>query len=870
MNATRRPQVISAVPSTILFTILCLAGAARAQLPPPATPWQFDLTGFLQEATVADAGNALSGGRLMVNGHVVTVPANTIVLLPASALTWQELFAYAPAPWGIPGNPGVTSLLPTTGMAMADCAAVAVVPGVCPAPPLTTHEVHVVGNVEGTEWVAGLVDFSQQSLNQGQGYVTAIAYLTNAATGATETELQVATGNAANPVTRVRINDPVVPDIGSGRYSAGQSPDVRFMVDQDNPTIRSGSGFPMCLPRTDPAIADDPLCPQAQRPIVSPGPPVVYAGSVQMNDPTNPGLIGVPPDPLKQAPFEVGDYVTFSGNLVKESPAGGFALGDGATVGPWPGAAATYLSAHTLVNNVAIYTWPGTNPAYVALDVTLMGTGGVTVVGGTEAANRTRFEGFTTDPSRFIHLYGMDLTSAGAESDRDWGSTGVDPGPPTGAVKGRWRFRPPCKGSISFKDCVGPANGVFLPATREVRAVLQGAWTAGAPVCASGVKPPCNTIAGNGLLTGQYHAPIAEYIFPEQILGAPVPPANFDTIPFLASGGYSSVSGVLAPGPLVPFPSSATGGTCAPPTAVAGGPGSAAAGDLVTLDGRSSIGGPPIAFQWTQAATDPALVTLANADTSVATFTAPGLTAGGTLNFTLTVSACGVASTTSIAVTIASSSIPTVSLTPANPVTVVSGTPASVSATGVDPGGFGVSVAWTQTNAGTPGVPVVVNPNPMVCGPAAGTVTCPLSFTVSLPFDSPSQTINLYAQATNSLGQRSGRALTSVTVKQFPDTVTITSAEYRTLKQRLIVNATTSVVSPNVVLTLEPYVAIDGATWNLCPPGIGCTMTNLGAGNYVFDAVGVIEPATPPAKPLMVQSSLGGLSAPSVLTRIRQ
>ena len=86
----------------------------------------------------------------------------------------------------------------------------------------------------------------------------------------------------------------------------------------------------------------------------------------------------------------MGDYVTFAGTLVQD-------------------ANGTYVSAHTLVNNVAIYTWPGTNPAYVAIDVSFIGTGGLTVVGANEAAIMTRFEGFSTDTVRVVHLYGIDL-----------------------------------------------------------------------------------------------------------------------------------------------------------------------------------------------------------------------------------------------------------------------------------------------------------------------------------------------------------------------------------------------------------------------------------------------------------------------------
>ena len=292
---------------------------------------QFDIDGFLQTATLTTPGDAHSGGRLTVNGHLVTVPRETIVILPANALSWQELFAQAPAPYGIPGNPGVTTATPTTGMALADS-----------PKPAYTYEVHVVGNRQGDTYVAGLIDISQQGLNSGAGYINFIDYSTG--------EFRVG-GTSNTTGQRVQLNDP------TGRYGRIVSPDKRFTVDADNPTIAAGTGFPMCIPRTDPAVADDPLCPQGNRPSDGAG---GFAMAIQMNDPA---LVGNPlPDARIQAPFEVGDYVTYAGTMIND-------------------AAGSYVSAHTVTNNTAIYTWPGTNPAYVSTDVTLIGTGGLTILG---------------------------------------------------------------------------------------------------------------------------------------------------------------------------------------------------------------------------------------------------------------------------------------------------------------------------------------------------------------------------------------------------------------------------------------------------------------------------------------------------------
>ncbi len=245
------------------------------------------------------------------------------------------------------------------------------------------------------------------------------------------------------------------------------TPDDRFQVDQDNPTILAETGFPMCIPRVAPsATADDPLCPQANRPAVSnpvtdtsgitPQPNTLIAGEhyrmFRMDSPANvdahAGCLRTPcADPRQQAPFEIGDYVTFAGNV--ETDANG-----------------RYISAHTIVASLGIYTQPGVDPAYDTVDVSLIGTGGLTVFGAGEAAARTRFEGMTTDETRQIHVYGVDINpTTGATTDRDWGTILPDPGPPNGAVRGRWRFRPPCTATVATqKACTPPAVRPVHPA----------------------------------------------------------------------------------------------------------------------------------------------------------------------------------------------------------------------------------------------------------------------------------------------------------------------------------------------------------------------------------------------------------------------
>lgn len=791
-----------AVAALVALGLSVGSGSLHAQLPVPPSS-QFDLTGFLQEAKL-DPACTLSkncGGTLKVNGHVVVVPKETIVILPANALSWQELFAQAPAPYGL------GAATPSTGLALADS-----------PKPRTTFEVHVVGNrvlggPGGADvYIAGLINVAQQDLNSGAGYINFMDYNSG--------EMRVG-GTLGDSTTgaRVKINDPL------GRFGRASSPDPRFGVDPDNPTVSAGTGFPMCFPRVAPpppgGAETDALCPQGNRPKDLTG---AFIPAVQMLDPTV--FPGVFPDATKQAPLEVGDYVTFAGTLMTD--------GNG-----------DYVSAHTVGNNIAIYTWPGTNPAYVAVEVSLIGTGGLTVAGAGEAVIRTRFEGMSTDPTRNVHLYGIDLDPlTGATSDRDWGTIGVDPGPPNGAVKGRWRFRPPCVAAVATdKACTPPPGGTFLPPTREMRAVVEGL---------QGQVPgsPGAITTANGIYFGQYHAPIQEFIFPENVPGTAIPENNFNTIDFLAKGGYSSSTGFVA-GQLSPWPSNVPpAGACQAPVVSAGGPYTVASGGSVTLGG-SATGTAPFTYQWAPTAVG----SLSNVSIASPVFTAPVVGVQTPVALSLTVSnACG-SQTVGGTVTINAAAAPTVAASSAPSGSAFSGTLVTLNAVGVDPSGLPLTYRWTQT-AGR----AVLVPNPANGQSVTFTDTLPVGQTTS-------DVLNFNVVATNSVGVSSAAAFVSITVNPLPDSVLITTAEYRTSKQRLVITATTSVISANVVLKLKPYITVSGTTFD--PATLGNTFTNNGGGLYTLQLVGAPEPAVPPATPLIAFSNIGGQSLPTALTLIR-
>jgi PKD repeat protein len=881
--------------SLALVAALAWAGTAGAQLPLQAVGAQFDVTGFMQAATLDAPGDVLAGGTVQVNGQKIVVPRNTIFQMPAFAMTWQQLFALAPPPYT--GT--------QTGLALADVPA-----------PLGTYEVHVMGNIINNAYIAGLIFMSQQSLNSGQGFINFIDYANG--------ELRVG-GVIGDPSTgsRVKINDP------SGRFAPVYSLDPRFTIDNENPTIKTETGYPLCFPHVDPATADDPLCPQRNRPI---DPGTGFPQSIfTMQDPATAPQVALPDhgpangtNSYIAAPLALGDYVSYAGTLMKD--------GAQPSAGPMPaaGAAATYIAAHTITGNIGIFTAPGTFPVYVATDVMLLGVGGLPIAGlAQEATVRTRFEGFTTDPSRNISLWGIDVDACSvATSDRAWGTMDVDQGPPTGAVKGRWRFRPPQK-VLSL-----PPAGTYLPATRMMRSASIGAYSAASPV-----------ISNNGLITGQYAAPIFDFLFPENLgIGSPPVPLNLVDFPFLVNGTFAALPG-LNVGQLVPFPAATVPApSCgpppapAPPTAVATfAPAAPVTGQLVTLDGSAStdpnglaiawvwtapagitlnsttvvkptftptvagtytfsltvtnteglssapasvtvtvnnpagalaptanagaaqnvaagavvqlngtgsfdpnVPAQPLTYAWTQTAGAP--VTLSNAAAATPTFVATPTLAIQTLTFSLTVTNTSLltSAASTVTITVRAALAPTANAGPNQ--SVLANTAATnrlVQLNGsasFDPNGLPLTYAWNPGGGVTLSSTTVVNP------------------TFRVPNTNTRFDINLVVR--NSLNQSSGTARVTINVVTAPDTVAITGVIYRISKQRLDVTATSTIGTATP--TLAPVLVLKGFGVN----GTDLVMAFAG-GTYTVTVQGIAEPAL-----VTVTSSAGGSATSPVTTRL--
>ena len=779
----------------------------------------FDMVGFIQKATLDNPSDVFSGGSMTINGHVVVVPRNTILQMPAFALTWQEVFALAPLPYGLAGNG-------QSGLALTDS-----------PPPLVSYEVHVQGNrvVDGSgdRYIAGLIFLSQQSLNTGQGFINYIDYAKG--------ELRVG-GTPGDKTTgaRVRINDPLA------RFSRGDSPDRRFTIDEDNPTVRTETGFPLCVPRKDPAAGPDPYCPQGNRPK-----DLANSFLTTFTFPPAPTTAGQLPDPRLPAPFEIGDYISYQGTLAADPPAPG---ASGPTTAPYPlnanspstpqGPNDTYVSAHTVIANLGFFTAPGTVPVYVAIDVMLMGTGGLnTPLFPQEATLRTRVEGFTTDPtSAFggqasVDIWAIDVDPCtGATTDRLWiTGVAVDQGPPVGAVRGRWRFR--------------PTGGIFLPPARNLRATLSDGRRATTTMLPG----------GSGLDTGQYNAPIFTFIFPENLgIGNPPVPINLGDFPFLTSGSgpyFGAVPRATAygtVGPLSPWPGAvaptspicgSSGQLFLPVASAAASPSVASSGTTITLDasGSSDPNTPAsLSFNWSESGTPNGTTPVTLQPTGVpgvVTFVAPSVTTQTTLTFNVAVTNAAGTANASVTVTVTPLGKPVVVAT-ADPNPALGGTVVSLIASPTAPG---EKFQWVQL----PGNPRVSIPSPTL---ATTTFLAP-----PLPMGSSPVTLGFQVTATNAAG--SSTATTSVVVNPQPDTVTITSARYRLTKSRLDVTATTNapiVVDPKTGGLISPVFTLSFYDFNS-----GKTITSSGwflvGGVPTITVVGFADPGW-----VTVTSSFGG------------
>ena len=593
---------------TVLLVGLALMVATAAiaappvQTPPPA---QFDVEGFVQEATLDTTGAIctptdplLAGGTITINGQKIIVPCNTILQLPATSMTWAQLFDPASSAAINNGQPNHPS--GQTGLAISDS-----------PPPYPTFEARVIGNIlvdPGTgepRYIAGLViPVTQKNLMDGLGIINYIDYDTG--------RLRVG-GKPGDPNTGalVEINDPV------GRFGLAHSPDPRFTSDTNNPTVHTDTGYPVGIPKVAPTGAPgeigDPDRPYTNRPrngdplFAAFADPYISVGApLRRFDMPAPGTPGYSTDPTKQVPLMVGDWISYSGTLYRINPDGPSTPDN------------MYVSAHTLVANLGIFTAPGVPPCYVSVEDVLLGTQGPTIpdIPQENKAN-IKVEGFTSDPSRPVDIFAVDVNPCtGVETLRKLGT--ADPA----AQPVRGRFRLILNG------------GLFMPPTRELMVRSQTGVLRG---------------VANGLDAGQYRLPDFDFIFPENVVfGQPLVPNNFQDFQFLAQGS-GPLGGAGSGGPIVgqldPWPGSpappksacATNGFA--PVVSAGPDFTVGSGDQVTLGGVVTLDPSSSAVQYTWVQTAGPGVALSGFSTLTPSFTAPTLAPGkpsAVLTFKLT------------------------------------------------------------------------------------------------------------------------------------------------------------------------------------------------------------------------------------------
>jgi hypothetical protein len=778
-----------------------------------------------------------TGGWIQANNQLIRIPAGTIVVMPNTFLTWEELFEFNP-------NTHQTDPVFETGLAMAD---IVRFPG--------TYQATIDYNIINGQSIAGIVRIAQDGAAAMEGFIESIDY---------------ARGELIVNGQRIQINDPKLtfeipnPDgsgtgviLTKGRYTAGQSADPRMTVDQGNTTVRTATGFNMCIPVTPPGTynnelgipgvadpyvlvapagftytgMDDPQCPEInrKRDINGLGTLAIFTMNAPGDAPTpdNP----FPQDPYAEMPFEVGDFVDIIPTQEMDDR------------GP-------FLSATEVVGNIGVSTAPGVDPAYVVVEVTLMGTAATPDPAfPQEAGVRTRVEGFTTDPTRTVDVSAIDYDCNGNLTFREpsWvANFPVEPGPPGIGKRGRWRVR-------------FPQGGQFMPPTQNIGARVSGA------------------VLGknkSGSDSGEYQLPTGEFIYPELLVpGNPPVPFNFIDFVYLTNGSgplpllgsvfdSTQIQLGLAPAPfypnqntpqLNPFPYdvvpplTCTAGTftsVARPT-FSSTPNPPFAGVTVTLDGTAST--PPTGpFTWSQIINpgDP-VVTINNPNSAKPTFIAPTVAGSQNLAFQLIVGGDGFTPASAPATLIVPIVVPppntapavTASSSPANP--VASGALVTLSAIGVDPAAGALTFTWTQT-----GGPAVVL-TPTAADGSVQTFTAPIVPELTAPL---SLTFQVTATSAAS-GLVSTPAQVTVVVNPQTDVVIVTSAIYLTRKARLGITATD--FTPGVTLTVtldiinpatgQPYSAVMGQAIpggpgafdieidNLPPPNL-ITITSSGGG----------------------------------------
>ncbi|OSS44749.1 hypothetical protein B5807_10740 [Epicoccum nigrum] len=309
-----------------LTSLLSLATVGLAQIP-AVNVIPFQVTGSLDSCSAGTEYNA--GGIVSVNSFTITVPKNLIVSYPTTYSPFSKL-----------------------------CSAGA-----------GGFETTVTGNIIKGTPIAGQISVAARfGLEGSQGYIESI----------TDGVIQITGG------PKVRINDP------EGAFAPPVNKHAQFVIDTENPSVTSFSGFPMCIPYAGNANT----CKDSNRP----------AGQSSYEA----------PDPLTMVPLKAGDFIEYSG------------LKDG-----------DEILAHT-VNCVNVHVTTkasNTVPNYIRVEEAIVGV--VDPAGNLENAP-TRFVGYLSSCSgALVTVSAIDVDPCtGAETLRRIGSA-----TPKQELRCKWEMR---------------------------------------------------------------------------------------------------------------------------------------------------------------------------------------------------------------------------------------------------------------------------------------------------------------------------------------------------------------------------------------------------------------------------------------------
>ncbi|KAJ7671461.1 hypothetical protein DFH06DRAFT_1366430 [Mycena polygramma] len=423
------------------LALLALSTSVYSQSAPAYAPTPFTLIGTI-DAMSLGSGGVLAGGSITVNGLPIVIPQNTLVTLPSVTVAWSEMFT------------GTTPQLPMFGS--------------------VSWEATVYGNrLANGNMVAGLVYIAQEAFQSLQGVITSIDFPSG----------RFVVNNALTLV----LNDP------TATYSHAYTDNPLWSVDNFNPSVRSSTGFPLCIPRN----STDSQCPLTNRPLNGKN----YATTWTFADPAK--LTKGAPDARIMVPLAVGDYITFSG--IKTLNAG-----------------KSELAVYSLEANLGIYTTPGTKPAYITVESVNYG---VPDPSAAVEVGETRATVFTTDISTTVEWFAMDVDPCtGGVTERQLG--------PLARGSGTAPF-----GKIDYRKVAGgtPSRQVGFRYTSY-----------------NGINPA--PLGPRGTNVGAFVQPVFNFIFPEILnFGAQEFALEFPSMDFLAKGSGPFVPG----NPLTPAPATA-------------------------------------------------------------------------------------------------------------------------------------------------------------------------------------------------------------------------------------------------------------------------------------------------------------------------